>query len=573
MKHSLKRIVFSVVVVVGMILLGAFLVSAKNSNNNTRNRLMELVSEKLGKGSYTYDYLLDFKSEKRYVLVSGDNCYLIYDIILDDYVEFSNTEKSFYSGLDKDIIKMYLAPTYYFYKNDENIYNLFDDSILSLSDVTNYMLLEEMLMNAYNCNRNGNGTKTGEDDPVYITNRYYFDNLRYNIGSNTTSVYPGSCSYVALGMMLSYYDSIKNDNVIAEEYDVTSTKSFSSYTGISVADYTASPGIDDSFHGDLIQYGRDLGLTDTGSNSISVSNMDELLEEYFDDRNLSITTYTTTSSTNKLNFCKNAINSDNPVLIKISGIDTSISSDNLSHDVVGYGYDNTGIYVHFGWKNNYHTNTNINNYTINNAFYITLNSSHSHSNNYLWTCNGCNGTVCPCGDKTCNHGAYSYTSYNNTYHLKSCNACGNYVYENHHYQAVGSNNVCSDCGHTVSHIHDYTHSYTWLNYNQHRAYCACGGNRIEQHVVSAKSLGDGLQYVTCILCGGPANAGIVPWNKGIQVTESGSFISPNGTLVLADEDIDGYLAGEIAFEYDDIEASRNIDIPPYLLRKDEDCLS
>lgn len=164
---------------------------------------------------------------------------------------------------------------------------------------------------------------------------------------------------------------------------------------------------------------------------------------------------------------------------------------------------------------------------------------------------------------------FTYNSYNNTYHIKECSECGYHVYENHHYQVVGSNNVCSDCGHTVSHIHDYTYSYTWLNYNQHRAYCTCGNSHTELHVVSAKSLGDGLEYVTCILCGGPANAGIVPGMKGIQVTESGSFISPNGTLVLVDEDIDSYLSGEIVFEHEDVEITRNINIPPYIVRKDE----
>ena len=124
----------------------------------------------------------------------------------------------------------------------------------------------------------------------------------------------------------------------------------------------------------------------------------------------------------------------------------------------------------------------------------------------------------------------------------------------------------------IGHTHLYTNSYTWLNYNQHRSFCVCGSNRLEVHAVAAKSLGDDLEYLTCILCGGPANAGIVPWDKGIQITNNGSFISPNGILVLADEDIESFLSGEIAFEYDDIEVSRNIDVPPYLLKKEEDNL-
>ena len=122
------------------------------------------------------------------------------------------------------------------------------------------------------------------------------------------------------------------------------------------------------------------------------------------------------------------------------------------------------------------------------------------------------------------------------------------------------------------HNHSYGSPYVWLNYNQHRATCACGSTHTEQHVVSAKSLGDDLEYVTCILCGGPANAGIVPGMKGIQITESGSYISPNGTLVLVDEDIDSYLSGEIVFEHIDVEVSRNINISLCILRKEEDFL-
>ncbi len=46
----------------------------------------------------------------------------------------------------------------------------------------------------------------------------YFDNLTYNIGVN----YKGSCGYVAIAMLLSYYDTYWNDNIIPEQYDIAS---------------------------------------------------------------------------------------------------------------------------------------------------------------------------------------------------------------------------------------------------------------------------------------------------------------------------------------------------------------
>lgn len=511
MKLRLKRTVELMLLVVCIVMLSGSFTSVKASSNTfERNEnLVLMVNEKLGQGSYTYEYLLDFENENRYILVKGDNCYLIFDTVLDDYVEFSRTDNPFYDELNQNCEKVYLAPTYYFYKDNGVTYDLYDNRQLTLAEINEYRLFEQDLENAYYQTKAvENGEKSGEDDPVYITNRYYFDNLRYNIGSNTSTSFSGSCAYVASGMLLAYYDSIENDNVIAEMYDVTSTKAFSSYSAIDVADYTASPGINDVFHSFLIQYGRNLGLTGSDSNSIAVSDMDDLFEEYFEDRNLSVTTHTTGLFTNKKNFCKSAINSDNPVIISISGTDTSIDPDNLNHAVVGYGYDSSGIYAHFGWKYNYHTNTNINNYTINKAFYITFDSTHSHSNNYLWTYSGCNGTICPCGNKTCSHGSYYYNQFNALIHKKICNACGHQQNENHHFQNVGGNQVCSDCGYIeTDHTHNYL--YVWKSYTQHRATCLCGDMYDEIHVVPAGSFQNGQQYATCLLCGGQATIGIV----------------------------------------------------------------
>ena len=48
--------------------------------------------------------------------------------------------------------------------------------------------------------------------------KHYFMGLTKNFGVNTY----GTCTFVALEMMLSYYDSFINDNIIPEKYDVVS---------------------------------------------------------------------------------------------------------------------------------------------------------------------------------------------------------------------------------------------------------------------------------------------------------------------------------------------------------------
>lgn len=492
----------------------------KSSNIFDNKKMASLVESKLGKGAYKYDILYDFNGEERYVLVSGKNNYLIFDTILNDYVEFSRDDSSFYEELETNFEKIYLAPTYYFYKNEGSIYDLFDNRKLTISEINKYEAYEKQLKDSYNQSKPYvSDAKSGDDEQVYISDRYYFDNLRYNIGSNTPTNYPDSCTYVALGMLLAYNDSITNDNLIAETYDVNETKAFSSYGSIATEEYTASPGINDTFHAYLIQYGRNLGVTENNSNYISISHMDDLIEAYCEDRNLSVNTYTTGLFTNKTNFCKNAIDNNNPVLISISGTDTDISPNNLNHDVIGYGYDNTGIYAHFGWKYDYHTNTNINGYTINKAFYITITSSHSHSNNYLWTYNGCSGSICPCGNKSCNHGLYSYTYYSSSKHKKICNGCSNDYLESHHFQIIGSNQVCSECGYTQ---HNHSFSYTWTNYMMHSAVCACGESHSEMHVTTGVPISPGSPYSQCILCGGLA---LISINKP-------SFTKQNGYNIL-----------------------------------------
>lgn len=316
--------------------------------------------------------------------------------------------------------------------------------------------------------------------PIFIPSDFYFENLISNVGTNTTTQFTGSCSYVALGMLLSYYDTVVNDNVIDESRDVTTFKNIPSSETVKASDYIQSPGINDTFHTELINLGRSLGYTKATKFSISLSRMDDLLRNYFNTRNLNITTHNTGFFTNKLSFCKQAINTNNPVIIQIKGTDTSIDSRNLNHAVVGYGYDSTGIFVNFGWRNRNNSKVNIHNYTIADAFYIDLNEEHVCSNNYRWTHNGCTGTVCPCGSKTCNHLYRSFVKYNLDYHKNQCDGCGSYFLVSHNFYTKNGFNVCSDCGYSIA--TDHRHVFTYKSRGDgitHNAICSCGYSKTE----------------------------------------------------------------------------------------------
>lgn len=84
-----------------------------------------------------------------------------------------------------------------------------------------------------------------EQDSIFIESNYasyYFFNLRENFGNNAF----GTCSYVSLGMLLSFYDTYWDDSIIPEEYDAIANFDSSRQAG---ADFDllpldiSSPGI------------------------------------------------------------------------------------------------------------------------------------------------------------------------------------------------------------------------------------------------------------------------------------------------------------------------------------------
>ncbi len=395
--------------------------------------------------TFDYELISSFNSQNRFVLIEGIDCYLIYDREMCDYVEYSTQGNSIYNDLNENIIKIYYAPTYYYALENNLVRDLSTDELLSTTQIAQLCNAEIDLNTMWLTNQNNielldeNASIYSSEIPAYdaVDCSYYFVNLKNNKGSNTSSSpYPNSCSYIAIGMLLSYYDSVVNDKIIPENKDVTSAKNdFSTYSAIAPNLYEQSPGIDDNFIGDLITYAVEKGYGSSGSNSISMGMTDDLLISYFRDNcQITVSTSYSNNQTNLVNYCKNAIANNNPVLIHISGGISNIGH----HRVLGYEYTNTGIVVNFGYKYSHQAPENIvvNGYTIHEACYITLsNCTHSCSNNYEWTYNGCVGTVCPCGivycDPALGSGSGTYLSYSSKYHKHQCNTCGNYALKNH----------------------------------------------------------------------------------------------------------------------------------------------
>ena len=371
----------------------------------------------------------------------------------------------------------------------------------------------------------------------------YFDNLTYNFGLN----YKGSCGYVAMAMLLSYYDTFLSDSIVPEQYDVNSIGLESN-----MAQRKNSPGVlrdiiqdpsdssnkkyalnmnainyyshisglsNVSLHSKLINISGVLGYYDFSDNKYpcgtDFSIREDVLNYYLSDFLSFDNLYTFNKIDNSYlphlsddvrDFTINEIENGNPVLLSIS------SNSKGRHVVVAYDYNpnNDKIYCHFGWDS-YRTHVTPESESFNiylSALSINWNIKHSHTDNY---------------------GVYEIN--NNTVNIHF------YCYEKPEI-------------YTYNHTHDYDYSYTWLNLNQHRSVCGCDISNVQYHVVDSGSISSGHKYAKCIYCGGNASVGLTQngvLNKKISYSKNGSYVLSNGVIVLKKEDLLLFECGKLLF--------------------------
>ena len=113
---------------------------------------------------------------------------------------------------------------------------------------------------------------------------------------------------------------------------------------------------------------------------------------------------------------------------------------------------------------------------------------------------------------------------------------------------IGYHMASCDCGFTEQQPHDYSFSYSWFNNTKHTAFCACGDSVKYPHAIVSGSN-------RCILCGGIASGGITPFGEAesetkssTKTTENGSYIRPDGVIVLVEDDVEAFLNGELVFD-------------------------
>ena len=95
--------------------------------------------------------------------------------------------------------------------------------------------------------------------------------------------------------------------------------------------------------------------------------------------------------------------------------------------------------------------------------------------------------------------------------------------------------------------HDYSNLYKYTDGKWHKAFCKCGKDSSQPHVIDGNSTS---KVKTCLLCGGKADLGVSIYPNSVTslpTSANGSYILPNGIIVLMREDFEAYFNGTLQF--------------------------
>lgn len=231
-----------------------------------------------------------------------------------------------------------------------------------------------------NQTENSNDDFSTEDNPslnrLGNNNMFnYFDNLTDNFGNNHET--NASCGYVAIGMLLNYYDTFYNDNIVEEKYEVNvsyddchlnlgTTESpgtlFEQNSGLpynsvnAYLNYLRNNYVESSLHAKLVLLGtQSLESSNFPSNStylgvlgLNFTDIDDVIDDYFDSFQNSFT-YTIKTETqaynlemdyeNVFDFIDEELDDGRPVLVGFG-----------HHLRVAFHKANQMYYFHEGYK-------------------------------------------------------------------------------------------------------------------------------------------------------------------------------------------------------------------------------
>lgn len=385
----------------------------------------------------------------------------------------------------------------------------------------------------------------------------YFSKL-INHGKNSH----GTCSYIAMIMILSFYNTYWDDNIIDETFEqnvrnVVSINGVDRSPGIRTEDESLASRDDfeqyiqnvrnnyaNYFHFNLVKLGIDYfdfyngklfedryyssSSLDKPLDSLGINYYQhcDLLEYYLYDFKSYLSSEVKIMSSrgnhdiNK-QFIINNILKGHPVVFFARS-----SDGEQGHVMVAYDYDiaNDEIICNLGWGGNSfkakYSSTAFSNITS--AYVLHFHNQHTCSDNYEKISGS---TICPCSLNMPLQYVNQYIIIDNFNHLKTC-----------------------ECGYSVEEEHQYLSNY--LNNTYHRQLCNCNFYKDLPHAVENVSNGIG----KCVLCNATINLNIGGgfigglMRNSSQVNFSESLILSNGIIVLSDNDVELYKQGLLIFD-------------------------
>lgn len=263
----------------------------------------------------------------------------------------------------------------------------------------------------------------------------YYENLKENFSEN---VY-GTCTYVSTTMLLSYYDTYINDDIIPERFDKESTASINSpgvinenLSNVSLSQYYDKLRLlsETSLQARLLEISS---LYNNTTLAINLNQRIQILQHYFlndcDFMYNSDYYFLSCEGTESdiIDFIKNEIDLGYPVILDFGTFDQQ-GFETFSHSLVVYSYENITtkdfkFICHYGDS----MAPDFNEFLVQDdgftslkkAFSIRFLLSHKHSNNIT-------------------------NQYNNNQHYSLC-GCGYGYYENHDYEIDGEIGRCTSC--------------------------------------------------------------------------------------------------------------------------------
>lgn len=325
---------------------------------------------------------------------------------------------------------------------------------------------------------------------------FYFHNLRENLGYNLYN----SCTYVAAGALLSYYDSYLNDNFVPEKYEVHSYLKYKTLCQQYLSgDYCESPGIINDKNA-MLELGDEKIFDKIGIHNISeqisfyssyylqfylinlAKEKNLLTREFiFPDLNFEnsarniltlLNIYTTLidlpiidsnqtlfsiKSSSEIDWLIETVKSGKPVICSLINDSGTSGHSAIAYDYVE-GYDDPidGLVFHMGYSDAYaYTFDTIKNETYYNQLgEITfLNEdliTYSHSQNYVIPDGS---TTCMCTLHINPHSNLQRVPYNLGTHYYHCDYCNTDYYEDHNFTSTTISDIiylnCTSCGFTA----------------------------------------------------------------------------------------------------------------------------